>query len=137
MQTEQAVILPSGLAGSWRPVLIPIEVVAWAWGVRAGQILECIESGQVQAWDVRSGGPRAEWRIWSGTILGARPGSIEEMIGYRLEASLRLASVERILWVGRPHIYRLVESGELQAERDPLRIRRDSLVAFLRSRASV
>jgi len=94
-------------------------------------------AGQLQAWDVRSGGPRAEWRLWTGTLLGAKPKSTDEIVGFHLLDWLKIQTVEQILWVGRPHVHRLVAAGELDAERDPLRIRRDSLVAFLRSRASV
>jgi len=120
----------------FRPVLIPVEVVCWAWGVQAANVLEWIEDGRLQAFDIRSGGTRAEWRIWAGTLLGAKAASADQIVGYSMADSIRYAHVASLLWIGRPHLDRLVRAGELEVERDPLRIRRASLVAFLERRAS-
>jgi hypothetical protein len=121
----------------FRPVLIPVEVVCWAWGVRADDVLHCIEDGRLQAFDIRSGGARAEWRIWSGTLFAGKPASAEQIVGYRTADAIRYANVASLLWIGRPHLDRLVRAGELEAEREPLRITRASLVAFLERRASI
>lgn len=130
----------------YRPVLVPLSVAMHIMTQEQTSIIEMVDTGELRwVWDVSSryGIGRRELRFWLGELMapgvnGALPAAdvIQAVVGHPTEPRLRGHTVCNTLDVARPHLCRLLVTGELKGEcsKRVWWIDKSSLIDFLERR---